>query len=80
MEVEIRFRVLVSRVHVYGYDDIKSDLPFQDLDVKERKKVRKDEMREVGAETERREGGRKEEGREELFSSYQSYYCYLPFL
>ena len=55
-------------------------LTFQDLDVKERKKVRKDEMREVGAETERREGGRKEEGREELFSSYQSYYCYLPFL
>jgi len=31
-------------------------LTFQDLDVKERKKVRKEEMREGGAETERREG------------------------
>ena len=37
----------------------------QYLDVKERKKVRKEEMREVGRETERRGGGRKEEGRKE---------------
>ena len=39
-------------------------LTFQYLDYKERKKVRNKEMREVGAEIERREGGRKEEGRE----------------
>ena len=34
----------------------------QYLDVKERKKVRKGEMREVGRETERRGGGRREGG------------------
>lgn len=37
----------------------------QYLDVKKRKKVRKEEMREVGRQTERRGGGRKEEGRRE---------------